>query len=70
MDPDKRKDFASNLNKIKDDLSSQIEQKVIEIDNTEINDKLKNEKVDITLPIRPYQPVSYTHLTLPTTPYV
>ena len=55
LEPEKRKDFASNLNKIKDDLSRQIEQKTFEIDNAEINDKLKNEKVDVTLPIRPYQ---------------
>ena len=27
LDPDKRKEFASNLNKIKDDLANQIEQK-------------------------------------------
>ncbi len=55
LEPDKRKDFASNLNKIKDDLSNQIEQKSFEIENAEISDKLKNEKVDVTLPIRPYQ---------------
>ena len=40
-------------NKIKDDLTTQIEQKNLEIENFEINEKLKNEKVDITLPIRP-----------------
>ena len=54
LEPDK-KEFASNLNKIKDDLSRQIEQKNFEIENAEISDKLKNEKVDVTLPIRPYQ---------------
>ena len=34
---------------------NQIERKSFEIENAEINDKLKNEKVDVTLPIRPYQ---------------
>jgi phenylalanyl-tRNA synthetase alpha chain len=53
LDPEKRKKFASNLNKIKDDISAQLEQKNIEIETLEINEKLKNEKVDITLPIRP-----------------
>ena len=53
LDPEKRKDFASNLNKIKDDLTHQLEQKNIEIETSEINEKLKNEKVDVTLPIRP-----------------
>ena len=49
----KKKAFASNLNKIKDDLANQLEQKNIEIETKEINEKLKNEKVDVTLPIRP-----------------
>ena len=54
LEPEKRKEFASNLNKTKDNLSNQIEQKNFEIENIEINEKLKNEKVDITLPIRTY----------------
>ena len=49
LEPDKRKEFASNLNKIKDDLTHQLEQKNIDIENSEINEKLKTEKVDITL---------------------
>ena len=53
LDPEKRKVFASNLNKIKDDLTQQLEQKNLEIETKEINEKLKNEKVDVTLPIRP-----------------
>ena len=53
LNPTKRKEFASNLNKIKDDLTHQLEQKNIEIETSEINEKLKNEKVDVTLPIRP-----------------
>ena len=28
LDPEKRKEFASNLNKIKDDLSNQLEKKI------------------------------------------
>ena len=55
LDHEKRKEFASTLNEIKDDLNNQIEQKSFEIDNAEISEKLKNEKVDITLPIRPYK---------------
>ena len=53
LDPEKRKVFASSLNKIKDDLTHQLDQKNIEIETNEINEKLKNEKVDVTLPIRP-----------------
>ena len=55
LDLNKRKEFASNLNKIKDDLSNQLEQKNLEIETNEINEKLKNEKIDVTLPIRPYR---------------
>ena len=55
LDPDKRKEFASNLNKIKDDLSNQLEKKNLEFETNEINEKLKNEKIDVTLPIRPYR---------------
>ncbi len=53
LDQEKRKEFASNLNKIKDDLTLQLEQKNLEIETNEINEKLKNENVDVTLPIRP-----------------
>jgi phenylalanyl-tRNA synthetase alpha chain len=53
LDPEKRKEFASQLNKIKDDLTHQLNQKNIEIETSEINEKLKSEKVDVTLPIRP-----------------
>ena len=52
LDPKNRKEFASKLNKIKDDLTNQLEQKNIEIEASEINEKLKNEKIDVTLPIR------------------
>ena len=53
LSPEKRKEFASNLNRIKDDLTNQLEKKNIEIETSEINKKLKNEKVDVSLPIRP-----------------
>ncbi len=52
---DKRKEFASSLNKLKDNLISKIESKFLELETLEINEKLKDQKVDITLPIRPFQ---------------
>ncbi len=42
LQPEKRKEFASNLNKIKDELTSQIEQKEYGLSNAERNEKLKN----------------------------
>ena len=60
-----RKKFASDLNIIKDELQNLINFKINEIENAEIDKKLKNEKVDITLPERPFvrgkiHPVSQT----------
>ena len=60
-----RKNFAANLNKIKNELQSLITQKIKEIETKEINQKLEKEKVDITLPERPFvrgkiHPVSQT----------
>jgi phenylalanyl-tRNA synthetase alpha chain len=51
---EKKKEYASSLNKLKDDLSNQIELKFLELETKAINEKLKDEKIDITLPIRPY----------------
>ena len=53
LEVDARKEFASKLNKIKESLTNQIEIKNNEIEINEINEKLKDEKIDITLPIRP-----------------
>ena len=60
-----RKKFASDLNLIKDELQNLINSKINEIENTEINQKLDKEKIDITLPERPFirgkiHPVSQT----------
>ena len=60
-----RKKFASDLNVIKDELQEIIENKINEIQNTEINEKLEKEKIDITLPERAFvrgkiHPVSQT----------
>ncbi len=60
-----RKLFASNLNIIKNELQELINSKINEIENSEINEKLKKEKIDITLPERPFvkgkiHPVSQT----------
>ena len=52
MQSEDRKRFASDLNFIKDELQKQINIKIQEIETIEINSKLKNEKVDVTLPER------------------
>ena len=60
-----RKKFASDLNVIKDELQDLINSKMNEIENAEINQRLEKEKIDITLPERPFvrgkiHPVSQT----------
>ena len=65
LDENKRKEFASELNKIKDELQNTISEKLKDLELKKINEKLENEKVDITLPERPIvrgkiHPVSQT----------
>ena len=55
LNPEERKNFAKELNTIKDKLTSKIEKKFKDFENLEINQKLKDEKIDITLPIRSIQ---------------
>ena len=60
-----RKKFASDLNQAKDELQNLITSKINEIEAKKINEKLEKEKVDITLPERPFvrgkiHPVSQT----------
>ena len=62
---EERKKFASDLNFIKDELQGLINLKIKELENVEINEKLEKEKIDITLPERPFvrgriHPVSQT----------
>ena len=45
-----KKNFASELNILKNDLQTTINLKIEKIKIDEINKKLKNEKIDITLP--------------------
>ncbi len=62
---EEKKKFASDLNIIKDEFQNLINLKITEIENAEINEKLKKEKIDVTLPERPFvrgkiHPVSQT----------
>ncbi len=60
-----KKKYATELNDIKDELQNLISSKISEIEILEVNKKLQNEKVDVTLPERPIirgkiHPVSQT----------
>jgi len=54
VDAQERKKFASDLNSIKDELQIAISNKVQDIEIKEINSKLQNEKIDVTLPERSF----------------
>ena len=60
-----RKNYASELNLIKDELMNLINLKISEVEIAEVNQKLQKEKIDVTLPERPISrgkihPVSQT----------
>jgi len=55
LNENEKKNFAKDLNKIKNNLSNKIDEKFKEIENLTINEKLKDEKIDITLPVRSQQ---------------
>ncbi len=60
-----RKQFASDLNGIKDELQNLIDKNIKAIEQAEINEKLEKEKIDVTLPERNFtrgkiHPVSQT----------
>jgi len=54
LSSEEKKQFASSLNKLKSNLTNLINKKFIEFESQEINKKLKDEKIDISLPIRPF----------------
>jgi len=51
---EEKKIIALQLNKAKEDLIDFINKKTLDLSNKEIDQKLKNEKIDITLPGRTY----------------
>ena len=54
LNSEERKGFSSELNATKSELQNFIERKIKDIEINEINSKLKNEKVDVTLPERSF----------------
>jgi len=54
LDQSKRKEYASKLNALKTKVIEILEKKLVDFDQSEINIKLKHEKIDITLPGRTY----------------
>ena len=54
LDQSQRKEYASKLNDLKAKITEILKKQVVNLGQSEINNKLKNEKIDITLPGRTY----------------
>ncbi len=54
LNPEERKTISSQLNDTKNELHNLIEKKIKDLEINEINLKLKNERVDVTLPERTF----------------
>jgi len=54
MDLEKRKKYASELNILKSAIVNLIDKKYSELEHREVNQKLDKERIDVTLPGRPF----------------
>jgi phenylalanyl-tRNA synthetase alpha chain len=52
LPPEERKEFGAGINKVKTAITDAIEAKKQILDSAELNKRLANEKIDVTLPIR------------------
>ena len=53
MPAEKRKEFGASVNKVKVSVANALEEKKNELEEKELNERLKAEAVDVTLPVRP-----------------
>ena len=53
LEPDKRREAGQILNSLQKNITESIDNKKSSLEETYLNEKLKNEALDITLPIRP-----------------
>ncbi|PIR31649.1 MAG: phenylalanine--tRNA ligase subunit alpha [Alphaproteobacteria bacterium CG11_big_fil_rev_8_21_14_0_20_44_7] len=53
LPPEEKKEFGQLVNSVKQDVEAAIESKKAELEIAEINQRLKTETLDVTLPIRP-----------------
>ena len=54
LDGNQKKEYASKINELKTKVTQTLEKKIADFDQIEINKKLKNEKLDVTLPGRTF----------------
>lgn len=61
MQPEERKSFGQELNILKEEISSAISFKKEELEKLAINERLKNETIDVSLPCRPDENMGRIH---------
>ncbi len=55
LPPEEKKTFGALVNTVRDAVTKLLDDKKEQLEESEINARLENEKVDITLPVRPQQ---------------
>ncbi len=53
MDPDERREMGQALNRLKDDIAAEIEARAAKLKRSEMEARLTEERIDVTLPVRP-----------------
>lgn len=52
VEPDKRKDVGALLNKLKQELEAEISRRGVELEEQVAREKIKGERIDVTLPVK------------------
>ena len=60
LDPEQRKQMGQGLNRLKDEIAAEIESRAVVLKRGMLKERLKNEKIDVTLSPRP-QPQGKIH---------
>ena len=58
LSEDEKKTFASNINKAKQELLEIFRSKATEVSDKDLNEKIKKEKIDVTLPEKEFTALS------------
>ena len=56
LDPEKRRETGQVLNQIKTDISKALDARKLAMDDERLNHRLLEERIDVTLPVRPENP--------------
>lgn len=60
LSPDEKKQRGAELNALKEEISALLETRKHDLQKAALSEKLKTERIDVTLPVRP-QPIGHIH---------